>query len=397
MSDPRAVYEQVCDHVRKTTLFRSLDELMGWDERVNLPPAAGDYRAEQMTALAGLVHGRWTDPRFVSLLNELASSELAADAESDTAVTIRELKRDVDRRTKLPQRLVEELARLGVLGQQAWQSARAKNDWESFRPPLERIVKLKQEEAQALGFAESPYDALLDEFEPGELTSNVSRVLEGLRDDLVPLVAAIRESGREPDISLLTREYPIPVQEQFGRTAAAKIGFEFERGRLDVTAHPFCSTLGPHDHRLTTRYDTHQFNEGFFGILHEAGHGIYEQGLSPDHYGFPLGEATSLGIHESQSRMWENFVGRSRAFWDYFYPQAQAAFPAALGGVRLDDFFFAVNDVRPSLIRVEADEATYNLHILVRFELEQALIAGTLEVADLPEAWNQKYRDYLGL
>jgi carboxypeptidase Taq len=196
---------------------------------------------------------------------------------------------------------------------------------------------------------------------------------------------------------LLQRRFPVDVQEQFGREAAAAIGFDFARGRLDVTAHPFCTTLGPHDCRITTRYDEQFFNTAFFGILHEAGHGIYEQGLPAEHFGLPPGEAISLGIHESQSRLWENFVGRGRAFWNWFYPAAQRHFPAALGDVDCDDFYFAINDVRPSLIRVEADEATYNLHILVRFELEQALLQGDLPPSDLPDAWNEKYRKYLGI
>ena len=208
----------------------------------------------------------------------------------------------------------------------------------------------------------------------------------------MPLVAAIRSSGREPDVSLLARRYPIEKQEAFGREVAARIGFSFDRGRLDVTTHPFCSTMGPHDCRITTRYQERFFNAGFFGILHEAGHGIYEQGLRADQYGLPLGESVSLGIHESQSRMWENLVGRSRAFWSHFFPAAQKIYPEALQDVSPDEFYFAVNDVRPSLVRVEADEATYNLHILIRFELEQDLLHDDLDVADLPAAWNAKYQ-----
>ena len=297
----------------------------------------------------------------------------------------------------MPRSLVEELARTAVLGQSAWEQARRENDFAHFQPWLAKTFELKRQQAEALGYKQSPYDALLDDYEPEELTANVGRVLADLREQLVPLVAAIRASGRRPDTSLLSRNYPIDVQESFGKEAAAAIGFDFARGRLDVTAHPFCTTLGPHDCRITTRYDEHFFNAAFFGILHEAGHGIYEQGLPPDRFGMPLGEAVSLGIHESQSRLWENLVGRSRAFWQHFYPAAQKRFPAALGGAGLDAFYFAINDVRPSLIRVEADEATYNLHILIRFEMEQALLSGDLPAADAPAAWNEKYRQYLGI
>ncbi len=361
-----------------------------------LPPAAGPYRAEQLTAVSALLHRRWTDPQFVADVAELAAGPLAR-GDSGVAATIRRVKRRVDRKTKLPQRLVEELARTAVLGQQAWERARKEDDFPAFLPLLEKMIALKREEAQAVGYAEQPYDALLDDYEPEERTANVARVLAGLREQLAPLVAEIHQTGRRPDMSVVSRPFPIEVQEAFGREAARAIGFDFSRGRLDVTAHPFCTTLGPHDCRITTRFDDKFFNAAFFGILHEAGHGIYEQGLPADEFGLPPGEAISLGVHESQSRMWENLVGRSRAFWEHFFPEAQRRFPAALGDVSLDAFYFALNDVRPSLIRIEADEATYNLHILIRFELERAILDDQLRPADLPSAWNEKYRDYLGL
>jgi carboxypeptidase Taq len=283
------------------------------------------------------------------------------------------------------------------LGQQAWVKARAANDFAQFAPSLSQIIKLKREQAQAIGYQDHPYDALLDEYEPSARTAEVARVLAGLRAELAPLVAAIQSSPRKPRTEILHRHYPQSVQESFGKAAAAAIGFEFARGRLDVTHHPFCTGLGPHDCRITTRYDESFFPQAFFGILHEAGHGIYDQGLRTDQYALPPGTYVSLGIHESQSRLWENLVGRSHAFWSHFYPRAQAAFPAALGDVSLEDFHFAINDVRPSLIRVEADEATYNLHIIVRFELEQEILLGRLDVADLPDAWNAKYEELLGI
>jgi carboxypeptidase Taq len=242
-----------------------------------------------------------------------------------------------------------------------------------------------------------PYDALLDEYEPGAKTKEVEQVLAGLREQLVPLVAEIAASRRRPHLEPLKRHFPIDLQEKFGRQAAAAIGYDFAAGRVDVTDHPFCTTLGPRDVRLTTRYDEHFLPGAFFSTLHEAGHGMYEQGLPAERFGLPTAQAVSLGIHESQSRMWENLVGRSRAFWEHFYPQAQATFGDSLADVRLDDFYFAINDVRPSLIRTESDEATYNLHILVRFELEQALVLDDLRVVDLPAAWREKYRNYLGI
>jgi carboxypeptidase Taq len=392
-----ALYEKVCQHARETALLSSSEALLGWDERCLMPAAAAEYRAEQMTLLSGMMHSRQTDPQLGEWLGALAEATSAAEPASDRGATLRQLKRQFDKKTRLPKKLVEELTRTSVLGQQAWQNAKESNDYASFAPLLKKTIELKREQAEAVGYADCPYDALLDDFEPNELTSNLQRVLGGLRDELTPLVAAIRDSGRQADISLLKRRFPVAAQEAFGRRAAAAIGFDFERGRLDVTAHPFCTAPGPHDCRITTRYDEHSFSEALFGTLHEAGHGIYDQGLPAEQFGLPLGDAVSMGIHESQSRMWENLVGRSRAFWECFYGPAQQAFPEALGGVPLDDFYFAVNDVRPSLIRIEADEATYNLHILIRFELEQALLSGELPVADLPVAWNEKYQAYLGI
>ncbi len=362
-----------------------------------LPPDATEYRAEQLTLLAGLMHQRRTDPRIAEWLSVLADSPLTADPHSEAGTTIRQLKREYDRRVKLPQSLVEELARTASLGQHAWEQARAKDDFAIFAPLLAKTFELKRAEAAALGFEETAYDALLEDYEPGERTSNVAHVLADLREALVPLVAEIAASSRRPDVSILERRYPIDAQVSLATSGARAIGFDFRRGRLDVTAHPFCTGLGPNDCRITTRYDEHFFSSAFFGVLHEAGHGIYDQGLPGQWYGLPPGEAVSLGIHESQSRLWENLVGRSRAFWDWLYLDAQRAFPEALGQTSLDAFYFAINDVRPSLIRVEADEATYNLHILIRFELEQALLADDIPVADLPAAWNDKYQQYLGI
>jgi carboxypeptidase Taq len=392
-----ATYEELRRFVHQTAVLQSVEALLGWDERCLLPAAAGDYRAEQMTLLTGLVHERQTDPRLGEWLDRLADSPLAADRDSESGITIRQLKRQYQKKTKLPKTLVEELARAAVLGQQIWQTARQHNDFASFAPLLEKTIKLKREQAQAVGYRECPYDALLDDYEPDELTSRVARVLGELRAELVPLVAAIGASPRKPRADVLHRRFPVEAQARFGREAAEQIGFDFTRGRIDVTAHPFCTAPGPHDCRITTRYEEGNFSCAFFGTLHEAGHGIYDQGLPASLFGLPPGEAVSMAIHESQSRLWENLVGRHRAFWMHFYPTAKREFAAALGDVSLDDFYFAINQVRPSLIRIEADEATYNLHILIRFELEQALINDALTVADLPTAWNEKYQEYLGI
>jgi carboxypeptidase Taq len=396
----RSVQQAYDELIRRNKDFRVLEScgsLLGWDERTYMPREGSGHRAEQMALIARLTHEMLTAPEVGELLALVASSTLVKDPESVQAVNVREIRRTYDRAVKLPKELVEELARTTTRAQQVWQEARENNDFAAFRPWLEKIVGLKQREAQAVGYKDSPYDALLDEYEPGATAAEITRVFAALRDDLVPLVATIKGSRRKPKREILQREYPVDRQKAFSQEAAAVIGFDFTSGRLDVTTHPFCSGIGPGDCRLTTRYNPHFFNEAFFGTLHEAGHGIYDQGLAPDHFGTPMGSAVSLGIHESQSRLWENQVGRGRPFWEHFFPRARQTFAEALHDVALDDWLFAINDVQQSFIRVEADEATYNMHIILRFELEQALISGDLKPADVPGVWNEKFKKSFGL
>jgi carboxypeptidase Taq len=395
--DANHSYTELIRHVREAALLGSCAGLLGWDERVNMPRQGAGLRGEQMALLARLTHEKMTAPVIGELLSTIEGSDLVKDADSDTAANVREIRRTRDRAVKLPKELVEELARVTTHAQQVWQQARAANDFAAFQPWLDKIVRLKRQEAQAIGYKDAPYDALLDEYEPGATTAEVTTLFAALRAELVPLIEAIRASGRRPNHAILERDYPVDRQKVFGQSAAAAIGFDFDAGRLDVTTHPFCSGTGPGDCRITTRYNPRHFNEAFFGILHESGHGIYEQNLSADHFGTPLGTACSLGIHESQSRLWENQVGRGRPFWEYFFPRARQVFLEALRDVSLDDFLFAINDVRPSFIRVEADEATYNLHIILRFELEQALMRSDLQATDVPAAWNEKFTKSFGL
>ncbi len=393
----RQAYSELLRRVREGALLESCASLLGWDERTYMPHHGSAHRAEQMALLARLAHEMLTSPIVGELLAAVESSPLVRDKDSDAAANVREIRRHYDRAVKLPKELVEELARVTTRAQQVWQEARQANNFSAFQPWLEKVVALMRQKAQAIGYRGVPYDALLDEYEPGATTAEITNLFAALRSELVPLIAAITASGRKPRRDLLQREYPVEQQQNFGREAAAAIGFDFDSGRLDVTTHPFCSGIGPGDCRITTRYNPRHFNESFFGILHEAGHGIYEQGLPAEHFGTPLGTAASLGIHESQSRLWENQVGRSRPFWEHFYPRALRTFPVALGDVSLDDFLFAINDVQPSFIRVEADEATYNMHIILRFELEQALVSGDLKPADVPGAWNEKFKQFFNL
>jgi len=371
---------------------------LGWDEQTYMPPAGAAHRANQLSLLAGMCHERATSPVIGELLGEVEGALLVRDADSPVAANVREARRDYDRATKLPRRLVEELSYTATLSQQAWIEARKKSNFGDFQPWLQKMVALKREEAQAIGFGKGvPYDALLDTFEPGMTAADVTRLFSPLREELVKLIAAISASQRRPNREIITRRYPVDAQREFSIAAARQMGFDFEAGRLDTAAHPFCSGFGPGDTRLTTRYDEHHFPGALFGTLHEAGHGIYDQGLDRAAFGVPVGSACSLGIHESQSRMWENFVGRSKPFWDHFYPRAQTAFPEALAGTPQNEFYRAINDVQPSFIRVEADEATYNLHILLRFDLERPLVAGDLQPADVPGAWNETFTKYFGI
>ncbi len=397
MADAKTLYAELVNHLRKTALLESTGSVLGWDEQTYLPQGGAEHRANQLSLVSGLAHEWRTNPRVGELLGELEQLDLGPK-DGPMAANVREALRDFHRATKLPKTLVEEISRVTSLAQQIWIEARKLKDFPKFLPWLKQVVSLKREEAEALGYDGGiPYDALLDRYEPGAKSSEVTAAFAALRDELVPLVAAIRDSSKKPPTEIISRIYPKNAQRKFGMEAASKIGFRFDEGRLDEAAHPFCSGFGPGDCRLTTRYDEHHFPGAFFGTLHEAGHGMYEQGLNREAYGTPMGDSISLGIHESQSRMWENFVGRSQAFWQHFYEPAQAAFPEALTTVSLNDFYFAINTVQPSFIRVEADEVTYNLHIMLRFELEQPLIAGDLEPEDVPGVWNEKFKQYFDL
>lgn len=395
--DQQAAYDHLVAHAREVAMLNSIASLLAWDERTMMPLQAGPYRAEQMAYLSGCVHQLQTDPRVGQWLEVLADSPLAKDTHGEAATVIRWLDWQYRRKTLLPRSLVEALARQCVIGQQTWARARAADDFSVLAPVLEEIVRLSRQKAEALGYPRTPYDALLEEYEPFERTDHLATILRNLADELQPMVRAIARSDHEAPVHLLQASFPASVHESFGTGVAERIGFDFRRGRLDATDHPFCTDLGPHDVRITTRYNEKYFTSSLFSILHEAGHGIYEQGLPADAFGLPVGEAISLGIHESQSRMWENLVGRSRPFWEHFYPLAIKTYAPALNDIPLDEFYFAINDVRPSLIRVDADEVTYNLHILIRFELETALVEDQLRVGDLPDAWNDQYRRCLGI
>ena len=391
-------YADLIKELREIALLGSINSLLSWDEHVYLPPNGAAHRADQEALMARLHHERFTSPKIGELLGAVESSDLVRNPESDAAANVREVRRDYDRATKLPASLVEEMTRTAVLAQQAWVEARRKAQFDIFSPWLKKTIDLKKREAQCVGWKEHLYDALLDPYEPGKTTTNLRRVFDSLREPLIDLIGRIASSGKRPPVEVLEGKFPANLQEKFGKLGAAAIGFDFEAGRLDTTVHPFCSGIAGGDTRITTRYREESFIESFMGVLHETGHGLYEQGLPKmEHFGEPIADAISLGIHESQSRLWENLVGRRQSFWKFMLPRAREIFGAGMKDVNERDFYFAINEISPGFIRVEADEATYNLHVLLRFELEQAMVTDELSVNDLPAAWNERMKKYLGI
>ena len=420
--EPKEAYDELIRRSRELATLASCSAVLGWDEQTYMPVGGAVHRGNQMAMLAGLQHERATDPKIGELLATVEGSALSAGPDSAEAANIRELRRGYERRTRLPRALVEELARTTSMAQSEWVAARAASDFPRFRPWLEKIIRLKREESACLAGrrptdgaaapADSSYDPLLDDYEPGARSADLAVLFDALRRELTPLVAAIVEAsasrtkpgGADSDSStagagaILKRSYPRDRQRIFGEAVAAAVGFDFRRGRLDVTAHPFCTGIGPGDCRITTRFDEHEFSDAFFGILHEVGHGLYEQGLDEAHHGHAHGRGGVVGgARVAVAALGE--PGRPRpGLLGLLAAHGPADLPRGAGRRRRSTrFHAAVNDVPPSLIRVRADEATYNLHIIVRFELEQDLLAGNLAVADLPAAWNEKYREYLGV
>ena len=395
---PEQAYQDLLKRSREIALINSTNAVLGWDQEVNMPPRGAQWRAEQSAYLSGLAHIKMTTPEIGDLLSLLEESDAISDPLGDVAVNVREWRRSYDLATKLPTDFVERFSRTASLAQNVWAEARAKADFSLYAPKLGELIELTKQKAEYLGYEDKPYDALLDEFEPGEKTANVQRLFSGLREELVPFLQAIMAAPRQPDFSIVEdRNYPVERQRILGEMASAAYGLDYASARLDISTHPFSTNFGPGDQRITTRFDPKNFGDSFFSILHETGHALYEQNLPAAFFGLPRGEAISLGIHESQSRTWENLVGRSKAFWRHFYPLARQMFPQTLADVSLEDFHFAVNAVKPGFIRVDADEVTYNLHIMLRFEIEQAIINEGLPVAEIPARWNALFKEYLGL
>jgi carboxypeptidase Taq len=371
----------------------SAASVLAWDRQTYMPEGGVGGRAQQLATLARLAHEMMVSEEVRELLEAAGHGEPG----SEEAALLRITRRNHCRATKLPPRLVEESSYATALAEPGWLRAREGSDWSLFAPHLEKVLALKREQAHYLGDGDHPYDAMLDLYAPGSTTAGLRRMFDELKVGILPLVRGIGAGPGEDREAPLRGEFDEARQEEFARAVVSRFGYDWSRGRQDRAVHPFCINFGgPDDVRITTRIDRNLLPIALFAFCHEAGHGLYEQGVDPAYSRTPLAGGVSMGVHESQSRLWENLIARSRPFWSYFYPRLQGTFPEALNGTDAEGFYRAVNAVRPSPIRTEADELTYNLHVLLRFELEVALFEGDLSVADLPEAWNAKTREYLG-
>lgn len=393
--------EKNMDHLKEllgvVSDLESANALLAWDQQTYMPPGGAGARAMQLATLSRLAHDKFVSEELVEAL-ELAKAEAAGMApDSDEFCLVRKTDRDYQKKVKVPSEWVGEFSSVRALAHQDWEKARAESNFSLFEPRLEKLVELKREYAGFFTPYDHIYDPLLDDFEPGMKAADIQTVFATLRPRLIALVQAIAERGKPVNDALLHQSYDEKKQWDFGIEVAKAFGYDFNRGRQDKAVHPFTIGFGTGDIRITTRFDPEFLNTALFGTMHEAGHAMYEQGVDPKLDRTPLGTGTSLGIHESQSRMWENLVGRSKAFWSAYFPRLQEYFPSQLGETDLNAFYRMINKVERSLIRVEADEATYDLHIMLRFELEVSLMNGSLAVKDLPEAWNKKFEEFLGI
>jgi carboxypeptidase Taq len=388
-----AAYAELVSRLKRAHVLGTVNGLLGWDEQVNLPPDSADLRGEQLALLAELQHAVASDPRVGELLTLLDGQpgELAADQR----VVLKCSRRDYDRVVKLPPEFVREKARHSSQTFHAWARCKAAADFAGYVPFLEKQLELAKQEAAYLGYAAAPYDYMIDRHDPGMTAAVIERLFAELTEGLVPFMREIVSSPVKARTGLF-RGFPVEQQRAFLHAVTERLGFNYRRGRIDVSLHPFCEGSAA-DIRMTTRFDKDNPLDSLFSAIHETGHGMYEQGTRLEHQGTPLGQAVGMGVHESQSRLWENQVARSRPFWRFFEPRFRETFSAQLGAVSSDELYRAVNAVRPTLIRVDADEVTYNLHIILRFEIEKRLFAGTLAVQDLPTAWNALAQELLGL
>jgi carboxypeptidase Taq len=375
---------------KKAALLSGAIHLLEWDQETLMPEEGAANRAEQLALLSSILHEMETAEVFKKGLEQAENEQLS----DENKACLREWKRDYHKAVALPPAFVETFARTTSQALQIWKEAREKSDFSLFAPMLEKIVSLNRQKADYLGYQEKPYDALLDLFEPQATTANITTLFEALKKEIVPLLKAIN-STKKVEQESVKGLFSQDAQLAFSRQVAEKMGFSFKKGRLDLSTHPFCTSLHPKDTRITTRIDENDPIGCLMGVIHETGHALYEEGLPEEWFGTPLGQALSMGMHESQSRFWETRIGQSRPFWKGFYPLLKKTFPKPLQNIDEETFYRSVNRVEPTFIRVEADEVTYPLHVILRFELEQALINDKLPVKEIPSLWNEKMAKYL--
>src|SRR6266516_5873131 len=387
--------ERLKERLGEVTDLNKVARLLSWDQQTMMPPAGTGHRADQSATVQRLAHELFTDPAVGVLLDELGSLEESLDPDSDDAALIRVTRRDYEKAVRVPASLRAAMARAAAEARPVWVKAKAESDFASFLPSLQRIVELKLEYVDCVAEgADERYDVLLDDYEPQTTTAEVRTLFEELKPPLVEQIAELRE--RDVDDSFLCGEFPQDRQRELAHEVIDLFGHRPESWRLDPTEHPFASGPGRDDVRITTNYHPDSL-ESLFSTMHEYGHGLYSHQLPQHLERLPTGQSCSLGIHESQSRLWENLVGRSRPFWRFFYPRLQQTFPEQLRDVELDRFFAAINKVQPSLIRIKADEVTYGMHVILRFELEQDIVNRRVALRDLPQRWAEKMDEYLGV
>ena len=387
-------YQNLIQRSKEIALYSSTSALLGWDQETCIPKKGLNYRAEQCAFLGGKAHSLFTDPQVGDWISCCENEGSFADPVE--LANLREWRWSYDRAVKLSPEFIEDAERVRSHAMSAWAESRKTNDFNIFAPHLEKIIKINQMKAESYGYSEHPYDALIEGYERGSKTKNIKQLFDRLKPELREIGQVAARKSENSSSQVLKANYPINAQKEFNYEIAESFGFDFEGGRIDEAVHPFCSGIAPGDTRLTTRYDIEDFSSSLYGVLHEVGHGLYEQGLPVEKFATPSGNSISLGIHESQSRLWENHVGRAPSFWNFWYPKATKYFPS-LENISREEIIYSTLRSEPSFIRVEADEATYDLHIKLRFEIEKELISGDLKVADLPECWNAKFKEFFGL
>ncbi|OGI30960.1 MAG: hypothetical protein A2271_04785 [Candidatus Moranbacteria bacterium RIFOXYA12_FULL_35_19] len=389
--------EKLKEELLELYYLSSAVSVLHWDQEVYMPKKGSNLRAKTIAEMSGLIHNKFTSSQFGKLIKEAKIEMEKGKLDENNTCIVKEIWRQYSREKKLPVEFVKKMAELESKAQYIWTEARKKSNFKMFLPYLKKIIEMKREEAKFIGYNKNPYDILLDVYEPNVKSDEISLIFKELKDFLVPFLQKIKKSKVKINNKILKGNFEIEKQIEFNKFIAQKIGFDFDAGRLDISAHPFTNFSNPLDVRMTTRYKKDDLFYSLNSTIHETGHALYEQGLSVENFGTPLGESISLGIHESQSRMWENFIGKSLSFWKYFYPRIQKEFPVNFSNISQENFYKAINIVKPSFIRTEADEVTYNLHIIMRFEIEKDLIEGSIAVEDLPKIWNSKVKEYFGL